>query len=155
MSNPQGSGPKDPAPGLSKHCSFPARAGRKPAPCSAFTCNLHRLSCCHSAGDVHHCQGLGFPPRLAPSMALTHWCLLQELAHVFLHLPRESFLQQSHFPDLFPVLPEGLPPRSQRQHCFGMTQSTETLESGLWLRGSGGSCQRGFGSCCCSIQPAW
>jgi len=81
-------------------------------------------------------------------MALTHHFLLQEPACVFLHLPRETLLQQSRFPDLFHVLPVGLPPHSRQQQRFGMIHSAGTLESGLQLRGSGGSSQRGFGSCC-------
>lgn len=155
MSNLRGSGPNDPAPGPSKRRSLSARAGRKPAPRSAFTRRLPRLSCWHSAGDVHPCQGIGFPSRLALSMALTHHSLLQEPARLFLHLPREGFLKQSHFPDPFHVLSEGLSPRSQQPRHFGMIRRPETLGSGLRLRCPAGSCQHGFGSCCRPIQPTW
>lgn len=53
------------------------------------------------------------------------------------------------------MLSEGLAPHSQQQRHFGMIRSADTLEFGLWLTGSGGSPQRGFGSCCCPIQTAW
>lgn len=59
------------------------------------------------------------------------------------------------FPCLLSVLSEGLAPHSQQQRHFGMIRSADTLEFGLWLTGSGGSPQRGFGSCCCPIQTAW
>lgn len=42
-------------------------------------------------------------------MALTHQSLLREPTCTFLHLPQESFLPQSHFPDLFHALPEAVP----------------------------------------------
>lgn len=129
----QGHSPKDPAPGLGKHCSFLTQPGRKPAPRSALTCNLHRLSCWHSAGNTHRCQGIGFPPHLALSMALTHQSLLQEPTCTLLHLPWESFLQQSHFPDLFHVLPEEMPSCRHQWQCFGMIHTGVTpLDEEVW-----------------------
>lgn len=129
----QGHSPKDPAPGLGKHCSFPTQPARKPAPCSALTCNLHRLSCWHSAGNTHCCQGIGFPPCLALSMALTSQSLLQEPTCTFHHLPQEGFLQQSHFPDLFHVLAEAVPSCRHHWQCFGVIHTgTTPLDGEIW-----------------------
>lgn len=66
-------------------------------------------------------------------MALTPQSLLQEPTCTFLHLPQQSFLQQSHVPDLLHVPAEAVPFCRHQWQCFGMIHTgTTPLDEEIW-----------------------